>query len=168
MATLEGPWYKQFWLWFILTPLFIVMGAGFFMLYLAIVTSDGVIIDNPYKDGKGYVERTAEDDFARSHQLTASLFWQQNELKVQLAGKLAPMPESLELLIAFPTSEAFDVTVTLAHQGLGTYFGTLPESVNGNRQLLLQPIDTEQGWRLHYDGMVPPLNSQIELHPKQE
>ena len=168
MSTIVQPWYKHFWLRFILTPLFIVMAAGFFMLYLAIATSDGVIIDNPYKDGKGFVERTIEDDYARSHQLNAQLEWNALSIAIELSGDLAPMPEQLDLLLAHPTAKTFDVTVTLKHQGLGQYKGTLIEAVNGRRQLLLQPIDTTQGWRLHYDGIVPPESNRLELIPKQE
>ena len=114
VSTIAQPWYKQFWLWFILTPLFIVMAAGFFMLYLAIVTSDGVIIDNPYKDGKGYVERTVEDDFARSHNLLGELKWVDNSIEIQLSGDLVPMPESLDLLIAHPTAKTFDLSLVLS------------------------------------------------------
>jgi len=164
----EGPWYKEFWLWFILTPLFIVFIAGFNMLYLAIVTNDGVVVDNFYKDGKGIIVRHEEDTSARDRKLRANLHWANDHLTVQLSGNLVPLPEVLELLIIFPTAQAHDVIVKLAHQGLGEYRGSLNSDIKGYRQLQLQPIDSNINWRLHAQGAVPPLSSYLVLNPKQE
>lgn len=149
----NGPWYKQFWPWFILTPLFVVMIAGFSMLYIAIVTSDGVVVDNYYEDGKGIVQRTAEDEFARNQNLRATLTWE-DAIRVDLQGDLRPLPEQLELMIIFPTSKAYDHYVVLSHEGLGRYRGDLDEPIEGRRQLQLHPINAEIDWRLHFDGAI--------------
>lgn len=168
MTVDNAPWYRQFWLWFILTPLFIVITACIGMLVLAIRTHDGVIIDNPYKDGKGFVERTAEDAFAREHNLVAIFTRSGNNVRIELRGDLAPMPEQLELLLAFPTAQALDTTIQLNHQGLGRYIGELDEQNLGRRQLLLEPLGTEQGWRLHFDGLIADDQLELTLLPKAE
>ncbi len=162
------PWYKQFWLWFILTPLFIVFAVGFSMLYLAIVTDDGVVVDNFYKDGKGIIVRHEEDQFARDHKLQATINWEANTLSLNLIGQLTPLPETLELLIVYPTAKAYDVTVILAHRGLGEYQGALTEPVEGLRELQLQPINAQQSWRLHAKLTLPPPATEIILLPKPE
>jgi len=164
----EGPWYKQFWLWFLIVPILILMTGSFFLLYKSIVTHDGVVLDNHYKDGKGYILRTEEDQFARSINLKGELIWGENQLSIRLTGALAPLPEKLELVIAYPTKEVYDITLVLNHRGLGEYTVPFETLVEGRRVLQIHPLDTDQEWRLHFDGQVPPTSSMIELNPKQE
>jgi len=164
----EGPWYKQFWLWFIVTPLLVVFALGFTMLYMAIKTNDGVVVDNFYKDGKGIYVRNDEDALARERGLRAELRWVDDQLLVALSGDLAPMPEALKLLFIFPTAQAGDVSLVLQHQGLGQYQGRLPSPVTGNRQLQIQPMGESITWRLHGAGILPPASAAMTLLPKQE
>ena len=168
MSKLEGPWYKQFWLWFIVTPLLVVFVLGFTMLYLAIKTNDGVVVDNYYKDGKGIFVRNDEDALARAKDLRANLLWVDDRLLVTLTGNLTPLPEALKLLFIFPTAEAGDVSVLLHHQGLGQYRGRLAEPVIGTRQLQIQPIGASLTWRLHASGTLPPASTSLILLPKQQ
>jgi hypothetical protein len=164
------PWYKQFWPWFILSPLLIVICAGFWMLYISIVTSDGVIADNFYKDGLGIETRTEQDALARNMDLQAQLKWIEPNLEVKLSGAMTGYPNQLSLLIIFPTQSARDVSVLLNHQGAGIYTGQLDESVSGQRQLMIEPIIDQSSsmWRLHANTMLPPLSSNVVLKPKAE
>ena len=164
----SAPWYKQFWLWFILTPLLIVFTAGFSMLYIAIATDDGVVVDNYYKDGKAIVVRHEEDNYARSLGLNAVMKQQGLNFTLELKGELRPLPEQLLLHVIFPTSKAYDVDVVLSHQGLGRYIGELPEAITGNWMLQLQPFSEESLWRLHTNSVNFPAQSEILLLPKQE
>lgn len=166
MTVDEGPWYKQFWLWFLIVPVLVLMTGSFFLLYKAITTHDGVILDNHYKDGKGYSARTDEDAFARDIQLSADLYWADDNISIKLLGALQPLPETVELIIAYPTTEAYDIHLVMQHRGLGEYTATLEQEVSGRRLLQLHPVEAEQEWRLHFDGIVPPLSSQLEMHPK--
>ncbi|MEJ2043895.1 MAG: FixH family protein [Reinekea sp.] len=168
MTPEESPWYKQFWLWFIITPLAILVCASFYLLYLAITTNDGVVLDNYYRDGKGYVLRTEEDQFARSANLAADLQIIEKQVTLKMTGNLAPMPEKLLLILSHPTEQNLDVTTTLTHRGMGEYTGALPETVSGRRILQLQPVETEQGWRLHFDGKMTPEMDGIKLLPRQK
>ena len=164
----EGPWYKQFWLWFMLIPLGILVLASFYLLYKAVTTHDGVVVDNFYRDGKGYAVRYEEDAFARNMNLQGDVRWQDQSIRVSLSGELSPLPELMELLIIFPTNDDFDVTVNLQHRGLGEYVGTLPESVAGKRHLQLHPLNVEQEWRLHATDVTVPPTQSLVLLPKPE
>ena len=55
------PGYKQPWFWFLMVPLIMVFIMGFTMLYLSISTSDGVVVDNFYKDGLAIKTRNEQD-----------------------------------------------------------------------------------------------------------
>lgn len=164
----EGPWYKQFWLWFMLVPLGILVMASFYLLYKAVTTHDGVVVDNFYRDGKGYAVRYEEDAFARAMKLRGNLSWQDQTLRVSLGGDLTPLPETMELLIIFPTNDDFDVTVIVEHRGLGEYVGQLPVDVEGKRHLQLHPLNVEQEWRLHASDVIVPLTEPLVLLPKPE
>lgn len=164
------PWYKQFWPWFILSPLLIVICAGFWMLYMAIVTNDGVIVDNFYKDGLGIEVRTEQDALARNLGLNANLDWSSQQLRLQLRGVNTGYPNQLSLLVVFPTKSSRDVEIVLAHQGAGIYTGKIPEPITGKRQLQLQPIvDTDEAqWRLHAQVELPLFSGSVELLPKPQ
>ncbi|MFQ3230274.1 MAG: hypothetical protein ACI9DO_001646 [Reinekea sp.] len=164
------PWYKQFWPWFILSPLIIVIFAGFWMLYTAIVTNDGVIIDNFYKDGLGIEVRTEQDSVARDLGLKGDLRWAGQDLQLSLSGVMTGYPDQLSFLVVYPTKSSRDIKVILEHQGAGLYSGQMTEKTSGTRQLQLEPV-TESGdsmWRLHAKAVVPPLSSQLVLLPKTE
>lgn len=169
MSEAKSTWYKEPWFWMIITPLLVVIVAGFNLLYLAITTMDGVVVDNYYKDGRGIIARNEEDAFARQRGLAADVQWMPgNKVFLTLSGDLQIPPEQLDLLIVFPTSENFDIDVPLTHQGRGEYSGELPETVTGRRQLLLRPINENANWRLHYDGDLPAIGSTVTLLPRQE
>lgn len=166
-STDDSPWYQQFWLWFVLTPLFVVIAASFHLLYLAISTNDGVVVDNYYRDGKGYVLRGEEDAFARAANLAAKLDWGEQRVRVNLAGQLTPLPERLELMIIFPTAKDYDLYLPMAHRGLGEYEAVAPAPLTGRRLLQLHPLDADIDWRLHAEVNFP-LQATVDLLPKQQ
>ena len=140
------------------------------MLYMAITTNDGVIVDNFYKDGLGIEVRTEQDMVARNLGLNANLKWAGRTLSVELKGLTTGYPDQLSLLIVFPTKSSRDIQVLLNHQGAGVYKGALTEEVTGTRQLQLEPVSgsVENSWRLHAKAQLPPLSSYVALTPKAQ
>ena len=67
------PWYKQLWPWIVFSPMIFVVPAGFWMIYISVVTNDGSIVDNVYRDGRTYIERTEEDTMAVDLRLNAQM-----------------------------------------------------------------------------------------------
>lgn len=47
-----GPWFKQFWAWFVFTPLLVVIVASLSMVFIAFSGKDDVVVDDYYKVGK--------------------------------------------------------------------------------------------------------------------
>ncbi len=57
----DMPWYRHRWPWFLMLGPAIVIVAGFYTLWLAIVSNDGLVADDYYKRGLGInrvLERT--------------------------------------------------------------------------------------------------------------
>lgn len=168
MSATEGSAYKQPWFWLIITPLLVVIVAGFYLLYLSIVTMDGVVVDSHYKDGRGIVVSNEQIALANTLNLNAAVIFNNNgQVSIKLNGGLTIMPEALNLLIAFPTAQNRDVSIVVAHQGRGEYIGELKEPITGRRQLVLQPNTDSPAWRLHFDGLIDRQESTITLLPNR-
>lgn len=161
------PWYRQFWPWFILSPLIFVVIAGFSMIYLAVITSDGAVIDNYYKDGLTIVERTEQDEWAANNNLSAQLQSLGEQVQLRLHGDLPSAPETLTLRYVFSTQASRDTLVTLRRAADGRYLGSLPEAISGRRGLLLEPAGGNQPWRLHGEATLPS-PTIVQLLPKVE
>lgn len=161
------PWYRQFWPWFIFSPLIFVVVACFWMLYIATVTHDGAVIDNYYKDGLSVIERTQQDEWAAEKNLTARVQALGSEIQLRLDGDLETQPDSLTLTYVFSTQASRDVEVPLTRASDGRYLGRLPEPVNGRRELLLESSGGDNAWRLH--GRIDmPTSAIVSLTPKVE
>ena len=164
----SAPWYKQIWLWLVLAPLIMVIGASFFMIYLAISSSDGVVVDNFYKDGLAIKVREQQDEYALQRNIKAELKIENQQINLQLSGHLEVLPAQLKLQIIFPTLASKDVNVILTESG-GMYTGALPETLEGRRQLQIQPIgesnQEDDYWRLHGETVFP-LSGSVLLEPK--
>lgn len=164
---INTPWYKQFWPWFILSPLILVICASLWMTYIATVTHDGAIVDNYYKDGLSIVERTEQDQWAADMKLSAQLQTIGDRVQLRLSGDLETRPQALTLLYVFKTKASEDVEVRLERTADGRYLGRLPETIRGDRDLLLEPVDGEPHWRLHGRATLPSASIQT-LHPRVE
>ena len=164
----SAPWYKQVWLWLVLAPLIMVISASFFMIYLAISSDDGVVVDNFYKDGLAIKVRAQQDEYAAQRDIKAELKVENQMINLKLSGHLDTLPSQLKLQIIFPTLASKDVNVTLTESG-GIYTGAMPGGIEGRRQLQIQPIGESNQesdyWRLHGETVFP-LTQPVMLEPK--
>ena len=79
-------WYREPWVWLLIFfPLAAVVG-GMVTLYLAVTTSDGLVVDDYYKRGKAINRDLARDTVAAQHRLVASLELYPGDNRVQLVG----------------------------------------------------------------------------------
>jgi hypothetical protein len=161
------PGYKQPWFWFLMVPLIMVFIMGFTMLYLSISTSDGVVVDNFYKDGLAIKTRNEQDAAAADLGLAAQVTINGRQIHLELSGVLDVRPARLTLHFIYPTKSSEDLVVVLVAADNG-YAGALPEALNGRYQVMLSPqLDGAPGamWRLH--GMSHfPLTASLALKPK--
>ncbi|MFG1497122.1 FixH family protein [Saccharospirillum sp. HFRX-1] len=159
------PWYREFWIWFILAPIIAVVSFWAWLIPIAIQTNDGAILDNYYEDGMTVIERNTQSQWAAEHDLSAQLQTLGERVQLRLEGNLDPIPNTLQLTYAFPTRASWDVSVQLERQPDGRYLGTLPEVVTETRQLILEPVGDQANWRLHGEATLPD-RSIIRLAPK--
>lgn len=150
----NGPWYKQFWAWFILTPLLVVVVVSLSFVTVSVFKADDVVVDNYYKEGRLINQRFEQDAQAQSLKLSGSLQFdlELGEVLLSVQGETT-FPEVMTLMINHPTSAESDARVSLHRIAAGRYRGDLESRPYNRRYLRLLPVanPTEQNdapWRL--------------------
>lgn len=152
------PWYKQPWLWFLMSiPIASVITSSIFVT-IAVVGRDSLVSDNYYKDGMAINQTIGQDQLAVSLGLEPVLSFSGSEVTLQLKGSsaLAAQP-FLTLKILHPTIGAEDIELKLLPTADGVFLGDLPHAVEGRRYLDLYAFDTS--WRIREEVYLP-----IEKH----
>jgi len=136
--------------------------GGMITIYLAVTTSDGLVVDDYYKRGKAINRDLARDDAAARYQLRATieLDLRDNRMQLQLESATAELPKILTFSLLHPTRPGRDQVISLLHAGDGVYDGAIDEVGRGNWYLQLEADD----WRLSGDMQIP-LTDTIVLLP---
>jgi hypothetical protein len=156
-------WYREPLVWLIIFfPLSAVI-AGFFTLYLAIISKDGLVVDDYYQKGKEINMSLARDRAAARHDLRAgvTLDAAKNNVVVQLsAAKDQPLPDRLDLRWLHATRAGFDRTQILIRSPDGLYRSVFPGLAPGHWYVQVEAQD----WRLQGSLRIPG-EVRLELVP---
>ena len=158
----KRPWYREPWVWLMIAfPMTAVIG-GMITIYLAVTTSDGLVVDDYYKRGKAINRDLARDAAAARYQLRASidLDMRDNLMQLQLQSGTTVMPKLLTFSLLHPTQPGYDQVIPLRHAGDGVYYGHIDEMARGNWYLQLEAGD----WRL-FGSMRVPADAPVVLLP---
>ena len=156
-------WYREPLVWLIIFfPLSAVV-AGFFTLYLAIISKDGLVVDDYYQKGKEINLSLARDRAAAQHGLRAgvTLDAAKQQVVVQLnAAKDQHLPDRLDLRWLHATRAGFDRTQMLIRSPDGSYHSAFPELAPGHWYVQIEAQD----WRLQGSLRVP-AEARLDLKP---
>lgn len=143
----QQPWYRQRWPWLLMLPPAVAIVAGAITIWIAVVTSDGLVEDDYYKQGLGVNQRLARDEAAQRLGIGADLMLSADgrSLRAMLTAE-APLAAEIHLKLTHPTRKGFDQAVRLQRQDDGLYLAQLAEPVNGRRIVMLESPGGE--WRL--------------------
>ncbi|WP_119395378.1 FixH family protein [Salinibius halmophilus] len=160
------PGYKSPYMWMVLIPVMASVVAGTTFLIASIVSWDGVVVDNYYKDGRSYEMRQDEDYAARQMGLSALMLQQGDNLLVQVNGEINSLPKELKLYVIHPTKSDFDQRIDFTLQEGNRYLAnTEITAFEGSRILQLQPFEAEQMWRVHGNLERWPSSIPVNLTP---
>ncbi len=128
MTTPSLPWYKHKLVWMLIAPPAAAIVAGMFTIWLAVTTSDGLVVDDYYKKGKAINRSLKRDKLASELGLSAQLNIEETDdiLRVYLdKGSLPRYPEKLTLHLQHATQSNLDQLMQLAPAPDGLYIGYL-------------------------------------------
>ncbi len=139
----DGPWYKQFWAWFVLAPLLTVMIAWIPFMTIAVKDADDVVIDNYYKEGRMINQRVDEDRHAQELGLNGTLQFDLDvgDVLLTMSADKADylLPETLALYLDHPVEADNDHVITLHQIIPGRYRGELDSRLDYRWYVRLEP-----------------------------
>lgn len=161
------PWYREPWPWLLMAGPVTVIVAGIVTIWIAVTSSDGLVVDDYYKAGLA-INQTLERSAlaaARGYRAEATVLDNGRRLSLRLVSTAAvPLPETLQLRIAHPTRAGRDGLVLLRQGDPGVYGGIMPSLSAGRWLLLLE--DLQSSWRLG-GTMTMPARAAFTLLPEQ-
>ena len=159
-ATDSGPWYREPWPWALMSGPFIVIVAGLFTAYLAVVSNDGLVTEDYYKRGLSVNQTVSQSELAQKFGVTARINLDSEHMKVALSARDASFvqPAKLVVTVSHPTRAGLDQTrtMTLVEGGYSAAF-QLPAA--GHWLVMLG--DEAQSWRLMGNVILPSAGATV-------
>ena len=153
------PWYKEFWAWFVFTPLIVVVVACAFTVSIAFKYKDSVVKDDYYKIGKMINSEFKSDLVAKQLGIVASQVFDggSNLISSTLNESDWPGDELLMLSLSHPFEEGRDYYITLKQADDLLWRATAPENFEGRWYVKLAAIDDTgaETWRLQGEIQLP-------------
>jgi len=154
----SNPWYREPWPWILMAGPAIVIVAGFVTAWLAIVSNDGLVADDYYKQGLALNQRLQRDHYASDLGLRADVMRSGQQLRLLVAAERdAGLPQVLTLKLSHPTRAGQDQMVKMVSEGQGFYGGNLSADISGRWYVSIE--DPAGKWRLQgewqADGEAP-------------
>lgn len=148
-------WYRHPWPWLLMAGPFIVVVAGLITAYLAVVSNDGLVDDDYYKQGLAVNQISARDQRSAALALQAEVMRSADGVQIRVllrARAGAVLPHALRLRLVHPTRPGIDQAVALLADGAGSYTGKLGAPLSGRWHVALE--DEKDEWRLTGDWVV--------------
>lgn len=112
MQEIIPPWYKQFWPWVLIgIPVGTIIACGF-TIYLAIVSADGVVVDDYYNEGKAINLSKERDERAATMGLSAQLV-RDDDNAIRVMFNQSIKEKSLIANFSHATQDQRDLTIAL-------------------------------------------------------
>ncbi|MDX5444794.1 MAG: FixH family protein [Zoogloeaceae bacterium] len=156
------PWYRQRWPWLLMVMPGVSMVLGFVLLYLAITTNDGLVVDDYYRQGRAIDQTIARSVVAAEQGLAADVGLRAEDIRIALNAKEGvELPAELIVTIIHPTRAGFDQVLRLPRAD-GEYAGRIAPMTLGRWHVQIE--DPERAWRLHGDVRLPD-ETQVRILP---
>jgi hypothetical protein len=161
---MQKRWYSEPWVWLLIALPMAAVVSGVLILWLAIKTNDGLVVDDYYERGKEINLDLARDKAAlrRGVNATISLESAANAVNIRLGAMAGGWPAHLRFSLLHPTRAGLDKVLDLVHAGSGYYRGTLAAPTQGHWYVLLEADD----WRL-FGTLHVPQTTPLQLVPAQ-
>jgi hypothetical protein len=151
-ATSNGakPWYREPWPWILMAGPAAVIVAGAVTVWLAVVTSDGLVADDYYRRGLEINQELRRDRAVVERGITATVERGDGILRVRLAARGA-LPDAVFAQLVHSTRAGHDQRLRLARVAPGVYEAGLPLLLPGRWRMVIE--DPRGEWRIVQEGL---------------
>ncbi len=157
------PWYKQFWPWFLIAVPLSSFIVGSIMFHFATNTTDSLVVDDYYKEGKAINARLDKIQNAKQlNMVTGLTFADDGSVALRFITGLPRSNEALKLTLYHVTLENRDVDLLLSADANGVYRGYTEADLNGKWRMTLLPID--ESWKIQ-QVVALPRTDEIRFEP---
>jgi len=168
-------WYREFWAWFILSPLIVVVIVSSFTVTVAVKGADDRVIENYYKEGRMINASFAEDTRAADLGVRLNIEFdpQLQEVIIDVNESSGLLPERLVLEMLHPSEFDFDRKYTLTAIAANRYQGELQAEPLLNKRYLRVSAEFDdakvQSWRVRGEVNFAKLDAltTVTLKPEQ-
>ncbi|MCW8108398.1 FixH family protein [Alteromonas ponticola] len=150
---MHSPWYKQFWPWFLIAIPLASFAMGFLILHLASNTTDSLVVDDYYKEGKVINARLDKIEEARRQNISTHLSIRDGAVAVAFTSGMPKDGQALKLSFYHVTLEEKDVSLLLSQDANGVYRGFTESSLDGKWKITLTPMD--ESWKIQQTVTLP-------------
>lgn len=138
----------------------IVIIAGIITVWLAVVSNDGLVSDDYYKQGLAVNQRLHRDQKAGEMGLSADWLRSGRHVRLMIVARDGvQLPDTLNVKVMHPTQGGRDQVVVLKNQGAGFYAGELGNEIVGRWHVSVE--DPGGQWRLQAEWDA---NTEEPLH----
>lgn len=132
------------------------------MMNFAINTTDSLVIDDYYKEGKGINLTLSKIQEARVRNIKTTLLVTPNSVSVDFISGTPETGEAIQLEFFHATLVDKDFQVLLTRDASGTYRGNINNDIQGKWKLSLHPYNQE--WKVVKDISLP-IAQSVEFNP---
>jgi hypothetical protein len=162
------PWYREPWPWIIIAGPASAVVAGVALLWFAIDSNDGLVVDDYYKEGLAINQVIRRDQAAYDLRYRAQAVLSDDGSRVRVfvtSASGAPLPDALRLRVAHPTRAGKDQTKLLAPQSGGWYEAALLPPEVGRWLVTIE--DPAKTWRLSGNWQLPDQRAVVLAPPRE-
>jgi hypothetical protein len=142
------PWYSFPLLWMMISIPFSAVIMGVVMIWLAVDTNDGLVVDDYYKQGLEINRLISRDKKAAELGLKATVDFDNGTKIIRLQfdrGQLESYPESLQLNLQHATRANSDIAVALDHGINDQYIGHVKQALSEG---IWYFVIADQDWKI--------------------
>lgn len=148
-SPVSRPWYKEPWVWFLISfPLAAVI-VGSLYITTAIKTDDGLVTDDYYNKGKAINMELRRNTAAAAMGITAQVMFSSDgrSVTVNTTSKQA-LPDVLTLKLIHPAQDDYDVAADMHKIAANQYSGSFAKDLVKANHWYAQLEDRGNQWRV--------------------
>lgn len=152
-AVKNSPWYKHFWVWWLIGAKVAVISACFATAVLIYKNPASMVIDDYYQEGRAINLQLSREARAIELGIAFEATISGDNLSFRFTEFEPQQRTALHVILYHPTMDSKDLDLQVPHTGEGWYRATLPREIDGHWRIIIEPYDKE--WRVAHNFSLP-------------